>query len=182
MHHTQVPIIGFAAHSGTGKTTLLTQVIPQLNLQGLRVGLIKHSHHHFDIDIPGKDSYRLTAAGAATVLLTSPYRRAIMSTHQAPQEPRLEDELAELNYSQLDLILVEGFRSANFPKIELHRSALNRPFIYPNDPDIIAVASDTALMLPAHLHSLDINKPSYITRFILDFIYPILNRIDQPIP
>lgn len=172
MYPVQAPIMGFAAHSGTGKTTLLTQIIPQLKQQGLRVGLIKHSHHHFDIDIPGKDSYRLTAAGAATVLLTSPYRRALLTSHATPQEPRLEDELAHLDHYQLDLILVEGFRGARFPKIELHRSALNRPFIYPEDPNIIAVASDNPLTLPSHLASLDINKPLQVTRFILNFIYP----------
>jgi molybdopterin-guanine dinucleotide biosynthesis adapter protein len=173
MRNAQVPVIGFAAYSGTGKTTLLTQLIPQLKQQGLRIGLIKHSHHSFDIDHPGKDSYRLRAAGAATVMLVSRHRRAIMTEFAKTQEPNLEDELAELNQNQLDLILVEGFKQTQFPKIELHRPVLNKPLIYPNDPSVIAVASDAPLALPAHLSLLDINQPTHITRFILNLIYPL---------
>lgn len=173
MHNAQVPVIGFAAFSGTGKTTLLTQLIPQLRQHGLRIGLIKQSHHRFEIDHPGKDSYRLREAGAATVMLVSSHRRVVMVELAEPHEPNLEDELAELNQSQVDLILVEGFKQAQFPKIELHRQALNNPFIYPNDPSVIAVAADIHLPLPTRISWLDLNQPSHITRFILNFIYPI---------
>jgi molybdopterin-guanine dinucleotide biosynthesis protein B len=167
MRNAQVPVIGFAAYSGTGKTTLLTQLIPQLKQQGLRVGLIKHSHHAFEIDRPGKDSYRLREAGAATVMLVSRYRRAVMTEFAVPKEPDLDEQLAELNQSQLDLVLVEGFKQAHFPKIELHRPVLNKPLMYPDDPDIIAVATDAPLITPAHLQLLDMNQPLQVTRFIL---------------
>lgn len=182
MRNAQVPLIGLAAYSGTGKTTLLTHLIPQLKQHGLRIGLIKHSHHPFEIDQPGKDSHRLREAGAATVLLVSQYRRAIMTEFSPPQEPELGQQLAALNQAELDLILVEGFRQASFPKIELHRAQLNKPLLYPNDPSIIAVASDIQLNLPAPLHGLDINEPTHITRFILDFIYLKWRHILPPHP
>lgn len=170
MRNAQVPILGFAAYSGTGKTTLLTQLIPQLKQHGLRIGLIKHSHHRFDIDHPSKDSFRLREAGAATVMLVSSHRRAIITEFAEPSDPNLNDQLAELNQSQLDLILVEGFKQEQFPKIELHRPVLNKPLIYPGDPDIIAVATDVPLIIPAHLHLLDINQPLDIAHFILNFM------------
>lgn len=170
MQQTEVPVLGFAAYSGAGKTTLLTQLIPQLTQTGLRVGLIKHSHHAFDIDQPGKDSYRLRAAGASTVLLVSPYRRALITDFTTPQEPELQTQLAELQRSQLDLILVEGFRHSAFPKIELHRPALQKPLLYPHDPNIIAVATDAVLTLPKELILLDLNQPAEITRFILNLL------------
>ncbi|MEQ1637604.1 MAG: molybdopterin-guanine dinucleotide biosynthesis protein B [Methylococcales bacterium] len=167
----QVPVIGFAAYSGTGKTTLLTQLIPQLKQQGLRVGLIKHSHHRFDIDHPGKDSFRLREAGAETVILVSSHRRAIMTEFPHPAEPILDEQLAALNQSRLDLILVEGFKQSQFPKIELHRPVLNNPLIYPNDPNVIAVATDAPLTIPGNLQLLDLNQPIEITRFILNFTH-----------
>ena len=167
------PILGFAAFSGTGKTTLLTQLIPLLKRHQLRIGLIKHSHHCFEIDQPGKDSYRLRIAGAATVLLTSPYRRAIVSELDGTQEPRLADQLDAIAHTRPDLILVEGFRSERFPKIELHRSALKKPLLYPEDHDIIAVASDNPLTLPPALVALDLNNPGMITEFILTAIMEI---------
>ncbi|MFI3137505.1 MAG: molybdopterin-guanine dinucleotide biosynthesis protein B [Methylococcaceae bacterium] len=170
MRHAQVPIIGFAAYSGTGKTTLLTQLIPQLKQQGLRVGLIKHSHHSFDIDHPGKDSFRLREAGAATVMLVSSRRRAIMTEFAQATDPDLDEQLSALNQSQLDIILVEGFKQAAFPKIELYRPVLNHPLLYPTDANIIAIATDTPLLTPAHLPVLDINQPLEITRFILNLV------------
>lgn len=166
MHRTEVPVLGFAAFSGTGKTTLLTQLIPALNLRGLRVGLIKHSHHDFEIDQPGKDSFRLRAAGASPVLLVSKYRRAIITEFSTHAEPTLPEQLKCLEQEELDLILVEGFRDESFPKIELHRSTLDNPLLYPNDPHIIAIASDVELTTPAHLVTLDINRPEQIADFI----------------
>lgn len=168
MLQTHIPILGFAAFSGTGKTTLLTQLIPILKNHKLRIGLIKHSHHNFEIDQPGKDSYRLRKAGAMTVLLASKHRRAIITEIEPAQEPKLADQLHVIDQSKLDLILVEGFKAEIFPKIEIHRPALNKPLIYPNDPNIIAVASDSPLELPTHLPGFDLNNPDIIADYILN--------------
>jgi len=167
MQHTHVPVLGFAAFSGTGKTTLLTQTIPILKHYGLRIGLIKHSHHNFQIDQPGKDSFRLRAAGATPVMLVSTHRRAIITEITPEREPRLDDQLKLFDQAGLDLILVEGFKAEQFPKIELHRPSLNKPLLYPNDSTIIAIASDEALEAPCHLTQLDINQPEMIAAFIL---------------
>jgi molybdopterin-guanine dinucleotide biosynthesis protein B len=161
-------MLGFAAFSGTGKTTLLTQTIPILKHYGLRIGLIKHSHHSFQIDQPGKDSFRLREAGASPVMLVSTHRRAIITEISPEQEPRLDDQLKLFDQSELDLILVEGFKAEQFPKIELHRPSLNKPLLYPNDPNIIAIASDVALETPDYLTQLDINQPEMIAAFILN--------------
>jgi molybdopterin-guanine dinucleotide biosynthesis adapter protein len=168
MQHAHVPILGFAAFSGTGKTTLLTQTIPVLKHHGVRIGLIKHSHHNFQIDQPGKDSFRLREAGASPVMLVSTHRRAIITEISPEQEPRLDDQLKLLDQSELDLILVEGFKAEQFPKIELHRPSLNKPLLYPNDPNIIAIASDCTLETPDYLIQLDINQPEIIAAFILN--------------
>ena len=168
MQHAHVPMLGFAAFSGTGKTTLLMQIIPILKHHGLRIGLIKHSHHNFQIDQPGKDSFRLRAAGASPVMLVSTHRRAIITEITPEREPRLDDQLKLFDQSELDLILVEGFKAERFPKIELHRPSLNKPLLYPNDPDIIAIASDCALETPDYLTQLDINQPEMIAAFILN--------------
>ena len=168
MQHAYVPLLGFAAFSGTGKTTLLTQIIPILKHHGLRIGLIKHSHHNFQIDQPGKDSFRLREAGASPVMLVSTHRRAIITEINPEQEPRLDDELKLFDQSELDLILVEGFKAEPFSKIELHRPSLNKPLLYPNDPNIIAIASDVALQTPDTLTQLDINQPEMIAAFILN--------------
>ena len=167
MQHALVPILGFSAFSGTGKTTLLIRLIPILKHHDLRIGLIKHSHHEFQIDHPGKDSFRLREAGAGTVMLISSHRRAIISEISPTREPNLDTELKLLDQSGLDLILVEGFKTEQFPKIELHRSSLNKPLLYPNDQNIIAIATDTVMTLPDNLILLDINDPEMIAKFIL---------------
>lgn len=164
----KVPIIGFSAFSGTGKTTLLTQLIPIFKQKGMRVGLIKHSHHSFQIDQPGKDSFRLREAGASTVMLVSSHRRAIITEFEAIKEQDLNEQLAAFDQTELDLILVEGFKRSRFPKIELHRPSLDKPLLYPDDPDIIAVASDAPLNLPQSITFLDINQPEQIAGFILN--------------
>ncbi|MEY3760272.1 MAG: molybdopterin-guanine dinucleotide biosynthesis protein [Pseudomonadota bacterium] len=168
MQHAYVPLLGFAAFSGTGKTTLLTQTIPILKYHGLRIGLIKHSHHNFQIDQPGKDSFRLREAGASPVMLVSTHRRAIITEINPEQETRLDNQLKLFDQSELDLILVEGFKAELFPKIELHRPSLNKPLLYLNDPNIIAIASDVALETPDTLTQLDINQPEMIAAFILN--------------
>lgn len=166
MQSFQIPVLGFTAASGTGKTTLLTALIPLLKTQGLRIGLIKHSHHDFQIDQPGKDSFRLRAAGASPVLLVSSQRRAVITEIAPEREPRLGEELQQFDLRNLDLVLVEGFSAEKFPKIELHRKVLARPLLYPDDPDIIAVASDAPLTVPTHLSCLDINRPEVVAHFI----------------
>lgn len=170
MQNAQIPILGFAAASGTGKTTLLTQLIPILKQTGLRIGLIKHSHHDFEVDQPGKDSFRLREAGASSVMLVSRYRRAIITELTSEQEPRLDDQLKQFDQSELDLILVEGFRAEKFPKIELHRPSLKQPLLYPNDPDIIAIATDAVLETPAYLMQLELNRPETIAVFIQNHV------------
>ena len=159
-------ILGFAAYSGTGKTTLLKQVIPLLKAEGLRIAVIKLSHHDFSIDQPGKDSYELHHAGASQTLLTSKYRSALVTENQPVQEPELEQALRQLDLNSADLVLVEGFRhAAGLKKIELHRPSLGKPSLYTEDKQIIAVASDEALNAP--LPILDINRPDQIAQFIL---------------
>jgi molybdopterin-guanine dinucleotide biosynthesis protein MobB len=161
-----VPLIGFAAYSGTGKTTLLKQLIPLLRDAGLRLGVIKHAHHQVEVDQPGKDSYELRKAGAGRVLLASSRRWALMVDEQEAREPVLTELLARLDCSELDLVLVEGFRHLAFPKMELHRSALGKSFLYPNDPSIIALASDSRIEEETELPRLDLNDPPAIADFI----------------
>jgi molybdopterin-guanine dinucleotide biosynthesis protein B len=174
MQNAQKPILGFAAFSGTGKTTLLTQLIPNLASQGLRIGLIKHSHHNFQIDQPGKDSFTLRQAGASPVMIVSSHRRAIITEILPNCEPKLDEQLKFFDQSNLDLILVEGFKAEKFPKIELHRTSLNKPLLYPNDPNIIAIASDYDLDAPDYLIKLDLNQPPMIADFILHRFMKVL--------
>lgn len=162
-------MIGFAAFSGTGKTTLLKQVIPLLTSHGLRLALIKHSHHDFDIDQPGKDSYELHHAGSSQTLLTSKYRSALITENQSLTEPELEQEIKKLDLSAIDLVLVEGFRhEKQLTRIELHRPSLGKPFLYPDEENIIALASDEKLEINIPL--LDLNNPVEIANFIIDWI------------
>jgi len=170
MLNAHVPLLGFAAASGTGKTTLLTQLIPLLKNHGVRIGLIKHSHHDFEIDQQGKDSYRLRKAGASPVMLVSPYRRAIISELSPQQEPCLDQQLKFFDQSELDLLLIEGFKTEAIPKIELHRSSLKHALLYPTDPHIIAIATDSPLTTPDYLTQLDLNQAELIVDFILTLL------------
>jgi len=163
--HSKIPLLGFAAFSGTGKTSLLTQLLPKLNELGLRVAVIKHAHHKFDIDIPGKDSYELRKAGAEQMLIASSRLTALMQTRH-DQEPQLSELLPRLDQQQLDLILVEGFKQEVIPKIELHRPTLEKPLLYQEDDNIIAIASDEALSLTKQIHQLDLNDINAIIVFI----------------
>jgi molybdopterin-guanine dinucleotide biosynthesis protein B len=168
----RVPLLGFAAYSGTGKTTLLRQLIPLLKAEGLRVGLIKRAHHEADIDQPGKDSHELRMAGASPVMLSTSRRRAIVMEHESPRDPVLDEELRHLDQSGLDLLLVEGFKHETFPKIELHRPALGRPLLYPNDANVIAIAADGVLDPPPPIPRLDLNQPRELLDFILTRFLP----------
>ncbi|MCW9024671.1 MAG: molybdopterin-guanine dinucleotide biosynthesis protein MobB [Gammaproteobacteria bacterium] len=167
MINAHCPLLGFVAFSGTGKTTLLQQLIPLLKQEGLNIGMIKHAHHHFDIDIPGKDSYELRKAGADQVLVASQKRWALITeTPDSDVDPDLQQMVNALEQPRLDLILVEGFKHVSFPKIELHRPSLNQPLLFPDDKDIIAIATDTALPVETTLPVLDLNNPESFFIFI----------------
>ncbi|WP_137720128.1 molybdopterin-guanine dinucleotide biosynthesis protein B [Methylobacillus flagellatus] len=172
---TEVPrLLGVCAYaSGAGKTTLLTQLIPLLVAEGLRVSVIKHAHHRFDIDHPGKDSYRLREAGAVQTLIGSRHRWALMTElSRIPsleaEEPSLQVLVSQLDARYTDLVLVEGFRHEALAKIEIHRPALNMPLLSAQDPDIIAIASDGPV--DSSLPVLDLNKPVTVARFILNWM------------
>lgn len=170
LRNAQIPIIGFAAYSGTGKTTLLVALLPLLSARGLRVGVLKHAHHEFDIDKPGKDSFELRAAGAQQMLVTSRKRWALIVERELDDEPSLDDALLGLNQNSLDLILVEGFKRVAFPKIELHRGALRRPLLCRADANIIAVASDGDPGADVSLPLLDLNEPRSVADFIANIV------------
>ena len=157
-------VFGFAGYSGSGKTTLIEQLIPRFVAMGLKVSLIKHAHHGFDIDKPGKDSYRHREAGASEVLLTSNQRWVLMHELRGELEPTLEEQIKLL--SPCDLALVEGYKTNDLiPKREVYRPSVGRPPIHLEHPNIVAVASDApvATALPV----LDINDPDAIARFIV---------------
>jgi molybdopterin-guanine dinucleotide biosynthesis adapter protein len=134
-------IFGLAGWSGSGKTTLVVRLLPALIRRGVSVSTVKHAHHEFDIDQPGKDSYRHREAGAREVLVSSSARWALMHEQRGADEPRLADLLRHM--SPVDLVLVEGFKRSSFPKLEVHRPSIRKPLLYPDDPDIVAFASDT---------------------------------------
>jgi len=164
------PVVGFAAYSGAGKTTLLTKLLPLLTARGIRVGMIKHAHHSFDIDRPGKDSYELRQAGARQMLVASARREALMIEKAEAGEPDLERLIARLDQDALDLILVEGFKNVPFPKIEVFRATVGKPAIYPNDDSVIAIATDGELPIHSDLPVLDINSPESVAAFVCDYI------------
>jgi len=168
-------VLGIAAWSGAGKTTLLIKLLPLLRAQGLRVGMLKHAHHDFDIDHPGKDTYELRKAGAEQMLIASNQRWALMMEAHVPGDVSLWDMLTHLDRSKLDLILVEGFRHEQFPKLELHRASLGKPLLFPDDAAIIALASDMPVETP--LPRLDLNDPAAIAMFIVNYCN---NDIDSP--
>ncbi len=173
--NTNIPVLGIcAAASNAGKTTLIMQLIPALALRQVRVSVIKHAHHKFDIDHPGKDSYRIREAGAVQTLIASSKRWALMTemprTPQATDEANLPALIAQLTPDYADLILVEGFKHADIAKIEVHRPSLNLPLLAANDPHIIAVASDAPLaLIQQHIAQprLDLNNIAEIADFIL---------------
>ena len=166
-----VPVLGFVAASGTGKTTLLVQLIPVLRKRGLRCGLVKHSHHDIEIDRPGKDSHRLREAGADQLILTSPHRTFWVQEGDGVSEQRLADLLGRFDKSNLDLILVEGFRNERLPKIEVHRAVLAAPLLCARDPDIIALASDDAVPeAPGNVVVLPLDRPAEVAEFIVAWL------------
>ncbi len=169
MKHTlNIPILGFAAYSGTGKTTLLEALLPKLTEAGLRIGMLKHAHHNFDVDKPGKDSYRLRKAGASQMLIASRNRFALM-TETPEAEAEFEYLLTCFDEDKLDVVLVEGCKNIAFPKIELHREEVGKPWLYPHDDNIIAIASDSA-ELDSELPQMNINDLDAIAQFVLQYV------------
>ena len=163
------PLLGFAAFSGTGKTTLLVKLLPLLRQAGLRVAMIKHAHHQFDVDKPGKDSYELRKAGASPMLISSSRRLALMIDHDEEREPDLQELLSYLNPAAIDLVLVEGFKQWPLDKIELYRPALDKPLMFPEDRHIIAIAHDGELPIRPEIPPLDLNNAEHIAQFVLDY-------------
>ena len=167
-----IPVLGVCAYSGTGKTTLLTRLLPLLRLRKLAVGVVKHAHHHFDIDYPGKDSYELRRAGAAQMLVASRSRMALITEFREPRpELVLHEALEALDPSRLDLVLVEGFKHEAFPKMELHRPSQGSPLICTKDPNVVAVVSDEPIALAHRIPCLNINHPEEIAEFIIKRFY-----------
>ena len=167
-----IPMIGFSAWSGTGKTTLLRQIIPLLRARGLLVSVIKHAHHHFDLDFPGKDSYELRKSGADQTVICTTTRMAVITEFSDPaEEPDLQDILRMLDPHRADLVLIEGYKEVKYPKIELHRKALGKSYLYPEDDAIIALACDDDPPVDIGIPVLDLNNTAAIAGFIYDEIY-----------
>lgn len=163
-------MLGFSAYSGTGKTTLLTRLVPVLRARGLRVGLVKHAHHRFEIDHEGKDSFELRKAGATPVLVASKERWAIIHENENDKEPELGELIDRVDELGVDLVLVEGFKHEALPKIELTRPELGRPLIFPEDQNVIAVACDAALSESCALPVLDLNNAQEIADFVIEYM------------
>ena len=163
-------IIGLAGWSGSGKTTLVTKLIPRLIARGLRVSTLKHAHHGFDLDQPGKDSFMHRTAGATEVIISSSRRWAIL--HELRDEPEwdLRDLVAKI--SPVDLVLVEGYKRDAFPKLEIHRAENGKPLIHPEDPHVVAIASDVALP-QAKVPVIDLNDIEAIADFLLRAAIPV---------
>jgi len=167
---TSMRIIGLAGWSGSGKTTLITKLLPHLIARGLRVSTLKHAHHGFDLDQPGKDSFMHRTAGATEVVISSAKRFAVL--HELRDEA--EWDLPELltKFAPVDLILVEGFKRDAFPKLEIHRAENGKPLLHPEDPHIVAVASDRPL-LNAKVPVVDLNDIDAICDLLLKHATPL---------
>lgn len=158
-------VFGFAGWSGSGKTTLIEQLIPAFTGRGLTVSLVKHAHHRFDIDQPGKDSWRHRQAGAAQVLISSAQRWALMTELRDTPEPDLAELLTR--FDPCDLVLVEGWKFSPIPKIEVYRPGLGKPPLHPQDPHVVAVASDVPVDTGG-LKRLDLNDIAAIAAFVVE--------------
>ena len=167
-------IIGLAGWSGSGKTTLVTKLIPRLIARGIKVSTLKHAHHGFDLDQPGKDSFFHRAAGATEVIISSAKRWAIL--HELREEPEWDLAALVAKMSPVDLVLVEGFKRDNFPKLEIHRAANGKPLIHPDDPYVVAIASDVALP-KAKVPVIDLNNIDEITDLLLQHAVPLTEAV-----
>ena len=160
-------VIGFSGYSGSGKTTLVEQLIARLRLAGQRVSVVKHAHHDFDIDQPGKDSWRHRQAGAFEVVVASDRRLAKIREFEVAADPTVHQLIAEL--VPCDWVLVEGFKHADLLKIEVWRASTGKPVQYPSDPYVVAISTDRPLLLPVPtgLPVLDLNAPDAVADFLL---------------
>ena len=163
-------LIGFAAYSGTGKTTLIKLIVKILNKSNFRVSVIKHAHHDFDVDKAGKDSYEIRKSGAENMLISSAKRWALMHENTNNSELKLSDLINVLDTLDSDIILVEGFKAEKFPKIELYRKEIGKGFLYTNDESIVAVASDSKIDIDKNIKVLNINNPQEIVDYILKYL------------
>jgi molybdopterin-guanine dinucleotide biosynthesis protein B len=163
-------IIGLAGWSGSGKTTLITRLIPRLIARGVKVSTLKHAHHGFDLDQPGKDSFFHRAAGATEVIISSARRWAIL--HELREEPEWDLRVLVTKMSPVDLVLVEGFKRDAFPKLEIYRAENGKPLIHPEDPHIVAIASDVELP-QARIPVVDLNDIEAIADLLLKSAIPI---------
>ena len=176
-------VVGFAGYSGSGKTTLVEKLIPALKMRGLRVSVVKHAHHKFDIDHPGKDTYRHREAGAFEVVVASQNRLALMREFERPGELTVHHMLAEL-YEGVDWVLVEGFKHSDLPKIEIWRASSGKPARYMNDDFIVAIATDSPELMPeATLRPvLDLDDAEALADYLLNnqerFHYSFQGRAD----
>jgi len=170
-----VPVVGFVAPSGTGKTQLLKALIARLKVDNFTVAVVKHSHHNFDIDKPGKDSYELRMSGASQMLIASKHRWAMIHEYENTEhEFSLNTLIKKLDQTALDIILVEGFKFECFPKIEIYRSdsSSTKPGQEPlflSDPDIIAIATDQSFFPKTKVTLLDINNMQQVSQFIIQY-------------
>jgi molybdopterin-guanine dinucleotide biosynthesis protein B len=162
-------VLGFAGYSGSGKTTLVEQLIRGLREQGLRVSVVKHAHHKFEMDQPGKDSWRHREAGAFEVLVASNQRLVLQRQYEKTTEPQVHELLAQV-YDGVDWVLVEGFKFSDLPKLEVWRSDAEQPMLHPEDPYIKAIATDVPEQLrPTTLRPvLDLNLPNQVLQWMLD--------------
>ncbi len=162
-------VVGFAGYSGSGKTTLVEQVIPALKLRGLRVSVVKHAHHKFDIDHPGKDTYRHREAGAFEVLVASDRRMALIREYERETTPKVHHLLAQL-WDGVDWVLVEGFKQSDLLKVEVWRAEAGQPIRYPDDEFIVAIATDdpASLPVPTQRPVLDVNDPDGVAQWLVD--------------
>lgn len=162
-------VVGFAGYSGSGKTTLVERLIPALKLRGLRVSVVKHAHHDFDIDHPGKDTWRHRQAGAFEVAVVSSRRLALMREFEQPAQPNVHHLLAEL-WDGVDWVLVEGFKSSNLLKVEVWRAESGQPARYPHDDFIVAIATDSPERLPVETLRpvLALNDPDAVAQWLVD--------------
>ena len=160
-------VVGFCGYSGSGKTTLVEQLIVRMKLAGQRVSVVKHAHHSFDIDVPGKDSWRHRQAGAFEVVTASNRRLAKIREFDAEADPTVDQLIGEL--VACDWVLVEGFKRAALPKIEVWRAATTKPVQYPDDAWVVAIATDSPTLLPTptRLPLLDLNSSEAIADFLL---------------
>lgn len=162
-------VVGFAGYSGSGKTTLVEKLIPALKLRGLRVSVVKHAHHRFDIDHPGKDTYRHREAGAFEVVVASNRRLALIREFEREAQMSVHQLIAQL-YDGVDWVLVEGFKESNLLKVEVWRAAAGQGARYPHDDFLVAIATDDPARLPEPTQRpiLDINDPDAVAQWLVD--------------